>query len=279
MVLVLLGKHNFGHLGHRAGRHSYEGGGGGRVIPDPVDGAQLEGAPGFGGVLVDATHQPAKPAQRHPDRTTDQPGAYNGRPAHPAGRQRRRPVLLQGRPGPDLLIRDRAEPVLLGEVIAQPPSTLEIDVVKLLSGGFDVHHDPDTTGLCALDVELTGAQEGHVAKPDGPGGSGREHRVHVVGGREQHGNNVGVLDAIAGQHGFQQLLRPVGDLGRAVLVDGGGPAESADPQPVAGAGALIRVIGPASIGPASIGPVSTGAGMAVASASGLWAGWAGIRDG
>ena len=89
VVLVLLGQHNFGHLGHRAGRHGYERGGGGRVIPDPVDGAQFEGAPGFGGVLVDATDQPAEPAQRHPDRTTNQPGAYNGGPAHPAGRQRR----------------------------------------------------------------------------------------------------------------------------------------------------------------------------------------------
>ena len=51
-------------------------------IPDPVDGAQLEGALGFGRVLVDAAHQPAEPAQRHPDRTTDQPGADDGGPAH-----------------------------------------------------------------------------------------------------------------------------------------------------------------------------------------------------
>ena len=76
-------------------------------------------------------------------------------------------------------------------------------MVQFVSGGFDVHHDPDTEGLRALDVELTSAQKGHVAKPDGPGGGGRDHRVDVVGGGEQHRNNVGVVDAIAGQHGFQ----------------------------------------------------------------------------
>src|SRR3954447_10018561 len=76
---------------------------------------------------------------------------------------------------------------LLGEVIAEPLGPLEVHVVQLVAGlgGVDVHHHPDAHRGGGGDVELTRADERHVAEPDAARGRGRKDGVDVVGGREQ----------------------------------------------------------------------------------------------
>ena len=62
----------------------------------------------------------------------------------------------------------------------------------------EVHAGPGcSSGRGPVDVELPGADQRHVAQPDLAGRRGREHRVDVVGGGEQHADQVVVVDAVA----------------------------------------------------------------------------------
>ena len=57
-----------------------------------------------------------------------------------------------------------------------------------------------------------GAEQGHGAEADAPGGGGREHGDHVGRGREEDADEVVLDQAVAPHHLAQQLLDPLGHL-------------------------------------------------------------------
>ena len=75
---------------------------------------------------------------------------------------------------------------LFREVIAQPARSSEVDVVEHRRGRLDVHHHADAAPRCAVDIQFTSTKQRDVAKADRPGGRGWEHRMDVIGCREQH---------------------------------------------------------------------------------------------
>src|SRR5690606_748076 len=117
-----------------------------------------------------------------------------------------------------------------GEVVAQVAGALEVDVVQLAAGpvGVQVDEHSDAAGRPALDVELARADERHVAEAELAGGLGREGRVDVVGGGEQHADEVVVPDPVALEERFEQGDHPLEQVVLLVDVDGGGAAQRPD---------------------------------------------------
>jgi hypothetical protein len=60
-----------------------------------------------------------------------------------------------------------------------------------------VHHDPDAARLRPIYVELPGAKQRDVPEPRSASGGCGEHRMDVVGGREQHRDNVRMVYPVA----------------------------------------------------------------------------------
>src|SRR5919109_621378 len=119
---------------------------------------------------------------------------------------------------------------LFGEVIPQPPRPLQVDVVQLAPRplGGHVHEHADAQRGTALDVELPGTEQRHVAHADGAGGSGREHRAHVVGGGEDDADEVVLRHVVAVEHGAQQGLDALVHLLGGVGVDRGRAAQGSN---------------------------------------------------
>src|SRR5918994_1759665 len=109
------------------------------------------------------------------------------------------------------------------QVVAQVARTLEVHVVQLVAGdvGHQVDHHADAPGGAAIDVELACAHERHVAQAELAGRLGRERRPEVVGSREQHADQVVVLDRVALKESLEQGDHPFEQMVLLVDVDGG----------------------------------------------------------
>src|SRR5665213_3011272 len=107
---------------------------------------------------------------------------------------------------------------LFGEVIAQRLSVTKIDVTKIATRTWsvDVHHHPHGERLGTRNVDLTRAQQRHVAKTNSASSRRWKGHVEIRGGREQNANDVVVSDAVAFEHRGQQLLRDFCHFGRVV---------------------------------------------------------------
>jgi len=88
--------------------------------------------------------------------------------------------------------------------------------------GVEVHHHPDAPLGAALDIELAGTDQGHVAQPVLAGRRRRERAVQVVGGGEEDADQVVVIESVAIEHRLEQLQDPLGHVLLGVDVQGGG---------------------------------------------------------
>ena len=88
--------------------------------------------------------------------------------------------------------------------------------------GLDVHHHPHAALEGAVDVQLLGAEEGHVVEAGGARRGGREGAVQVGGGGEDHADHVVGAETVALEEGGEQRLHPHVHLLAGVLVEGGG---------------------------------------------------------
>jgi hypothetical protein len=92
-----------------------------------------------------------------------------------------------------------------------------------------VDEDPDRVRVAPDDIELAGAQQGHVAEPELPGRQRRERAAQVPGRGEDDRYQLIVLHAVAFEQRGQQLTGPAHHgLGR-VGVDRGCPAQRDQP--------------------------------------------------
>ena len=78
------------------------------------------------------------------------------------------------------------------------------------------------------DVELLGAEQRHVAPAEVAGGLGGEHRVDVRRAGEPGADDVVVVEAVALDHGAEQLDDPLDDGVAGVVLDGGRAADGSD---------------------------------------------------
>src|SRR6516165_4328085 len=136
---------------------------------------------------------------------------------HPWPR-RARPIEAPMRPVP-------TTHALLGEVIAQTPGPLEVDVVQLgpTPFGGHVHQDPHATTGAVNDFEFSGTDQRNVTETDPACRGGRKHRPDVVGGGEQDADEIILAQSVALQHGVYECLDALVDLLDVVVVERGGP--------------------------------------------------------
>ena len=96
----------------------------------------------------------------------------------------------------------------------------------MLGEGRGVRDGPHRGGVG--DVELAGTDQRHIAEAGMPGRGRRERGVEVVGGGEQHTDDVLMIDTVAFDHLGEQRDRPLLDLFDGVGIDGGGTPQGTD---------------------------------------------------
>ena len=209
------------------------------VVAHRVEGAQLQGPLGPVG-SASAGHVPADGPQAHADRATDQAGAHHHGPPGSGGvRGPRQPRAI--RPG-----GRRAG-----------PRALEVHVVQLVAGLRSVLRWIITRMHIGVPPSMSSSRaqiSGHVAQPELAGRQGREGPVDVVGGGEQHADQVVVVEAVALEQRLEQGDHPLEQVLGLVDVDGGGAAQGADGGGH-GAARLRRRSGPGPSGPAGRRPL------------------------
>src|SRR5437879_1241421 len=235
------------------------------TIPPPARAARATSATAETGVATkmisasgswpSASRAPSSTARRARARSastpvTCQPRARRARPMDapisPVPRMAARPGLSPLSP------RSALSPTGSGasfrEVIAQPPGALQVDVVQLgpAALGVQVHEHADAALGGARHAQLLGAEEGDVAQPDRPGRGGGEGGDHVGRGREDHADEVVLVDAVALEHGRDQAGNARVHLLPGVFVDGRGASERPH-----GGGHRRRMLSGRQIAPAS----------------------------
>ena len=152
--------------GDRRHRGGHERDGGEVVHAELVDRPELPSAPCPGLIEIAPGDMPSLRPQGERDRGPHEPEAGHLRTARTVAVAPRRPASV-------------------GEVIAKPAGTFEIDMVELFSCalGVKVQQNPDTARHGALDGELARTDERHVAEPERACRGGGEHRGDVLRSR------------------------------------------------------------------------------------------------
>ena len=63
-----------------------------------------------------------------------------------------------------------------------------------------MHQDTDTKWRCALNIKLSSTDQRDISETNVTGRRGREHRMNVVGGREQDTDDVVMVHTVALEH-------------------------------------------------------------------------------
>ena len=91
-----------------------------------------------------------------------------------------------------------------------------------------MHQHTDAERSCPSDIELACTDKRNIAEPNVASSRSREHRMDVVGRREEHANDVVVIDAVALDHLFKQRDRAGSNIVDGVGINGGGAAKRSD---------------------------------------------------
>ncbi len=63
-----------------------------------------------------------------------------------------------------------------------------------------MHHDPDATTSCILDVQFSGTDERYITEPGLPSRCCRKGRMNVISRSEQDADDVIVVNTVAIDH-------------------------------------------------------------------------------
>ena len=91
-----------------------------------------------------------------------------------------------------------------------------------------MHHDPDTHRSGIADVEFTSADQWNITETSVACGGRREGGVKIIRRREQHADDVLMVDSIAINHLVEKRDRSLLDVIDGINVDGGGTAQGPD---------------------------------------------------